>query len=795
MSKVKNNIRREIFDFRNAEYQKKFTDLTEDCQELRTCFTGDKSPKSKSANFFKILDNKFHRSFKKIRIRKGNTFKCNNDEDKLLTSRTKLLHAASVSSTAGSKSLINQKVQLAEIEISRILADKNAKLVTSQLEQIDTLDGSFNQTGMWNIKKRIFPRQKEVPTAKYDPFGNLITGGLALKKLYLRTYKDRLEHRPIREKFADIKILKEELWALRFEKLRKCKTNAWTIKEIEEATKTLKNNQTRDPQGLISEIFKPGVAGTDLKNAIVDLMNMILDTMYIPEELLKADITSIWKKKGSRMELSNDRGIFILSILRKIMDKVLYAHFYPSLDTAMSDSNIGARKKRNVRNHLFMVYGIINDVVRNGIEQVDILIYDLVQAFDSLWLHDCLNDIYDLLPDSKRDRKLALVYQTNRHNLVAVNTPVGLTERIDTPEIVQQGGGWGPIECSVSIDKIGRLSVKNEKYQYFYKKKVKTIPLAMVDDLLAVASCGLESMALNAFIVTQIELKKLKFHTTDKKGRSKCNKLHIGKKDDFCPKLFIHGEKMGTSKAEMYLGDILSADGSNKPNIENRLAKGRGKIAEIMGMIEKISLGKHYFKIALLLRNSIFISSILTNAEVWYHISKAEYNDLEALDRQLLKRICKLPSSAPSAALYLETGAIRISSIIMARRANYLHYLAKLPQNEMLSKFFRCQWFENKEFDWCHQVKSDLQKLNLPSELSLIETKSSFQWKSLVRKQVKAYELKDLIAAKNQLSKLSNIEYDKLSTQSYLLEYEAKRAQMVLRYRIRMSKYKGNFRG
>ena len=45
-----------------------------------------------------------------------------------------------------------------------------------------------------------------------------------------------------------------------------------------------------------------------------------------------------------------------------------------------------------------MVYGIINDVVRNGIEQVDILIYDLVQAFDSLWLHDCLNDIYDLPP-------------------------------------------------------------------------------------------------------------------------------------------------------------------------------------------------------------------------------------------------------------------------------------------------------------------------------------------------------------------------------------------------------------
>ena len=72
------------------------------------------------------------------------------------------------------------------------------------------------------------------------------------------------------------------------------------------------------------------------------------------------------------------------------------------------------------------------------------MIYDLVQAFDSLWLIDCMNDMYDILPGHKHDKKLALVYELNRRNLVAVNTPVGLTERIEIPDIVQQGGGWGP---------------------------------------------------------------------------------------------------------------------------------------------------------------------------------------------------------------------------------------------------------------------------------------------------------------------------------------------------------------
>ena len=96
----------------------------------------------------------------------------------------------------------------------------------------------------------------------------------------------------------------------------------------------------------------------------------------------------------------------------------------------MSDSIIGARKKKNVRNHLFVVYGVINSVLREGRGSVDIQIYDLVQAFVALCLQECMNDLYDCLPEYQRDRKLALIYQTNINNLVAVNTPLGQTKRV-----------------------------------------------------------------------------------------------------------------------------------------------------------------------------------------------------------------------------------------------------------------------------------------------------------------------------------------------------------------------------
>ena len=591
--------------------------------------------------------------------------------------------------------------------------------------------------------------------------------------------------------------MKNELWDLRLESLKQKIPVPWTLEDLEKVTKSLKNNQARDPNGMISELFKPKIAGLDLQRAILDLMNLVQSSLYIPEFMKVSDISSIFKNKGSRMELSSDRGIFTLGILRKILDKLAYFDKYSDLEQNMSDSNIGARKEKNVRNHLFILYGVISSVVREGRGCVDLQIYDLVQAFDGLWLQDCLNDIYDCLPKHQRDRKLALVYETNVNNHVAVNTPVGQTNRVNLSHLVQQGGVWGPMQCSVSIDKIGRECVKNREHIYKYKEKVSIITLAMIDDLLGIAPCGIESLALNTFINTHIELKKLKFHTPGSDGKTKCHKIHVGKKSTFCPTLLVHNTVMPAVHSDTYLGDVICGDGTNKQNIASRVAKGHGRIAQIMSMVEKISLGKHYFKIALLLRDTMFLSAILTNAEVWYRLTESEIAELEMLDKTLLKRIFSVPNTTPSAALYLETGCMRIRTIIKARRVNFLQYLTKLSEEEMLSKFFYCQWYNGAKDDWTTQVKLDLAELGLPSNLETLKSKSTLSWKNLVKKNAKEYELQKLLEIKESKnkSKMKNLKYEKLELQPYLVELEVKMAKNLFKYRVKMAEFGGNFKG
>ena len=159
-----------------------------------------------------------------------------------------------------------------------------------------------------------------------------------------------------------------------------------------------------------------------------------------------------------------------------------------------------------MKNRLFIIHGVINSVIRGKEECIDIQIYDLEKAFDALWLDDCLNDLFDTLAEDHRNDKIALLYESNKENHVAVNTSVGLTSRVNRPKIVHQGGTWGPVLCSYTIDTIGKKSRNRGEFFYKYKGTVRVLPLAMVDDINGISKCGIESVALNTFINAQIEM-------------------------------------------------------------------------------------------------------------------------------------------------------------------------------------------------------------------------------------------------------------------------------------------------
>ena len=151
----------------------------------------------------------------------------------------------------------------------------------------------------------------------------------------------------------------------------------------------------------------------------------------------------------------------------------------------MSDCQVGARKGRSVRNHIWNLNGIICDVLsRKHNIPVDVQIFDYKQCFDSLWFEECLHDMYN---GGLTDDKFALLYNVNSHVKVAVKTPVGKTERGSITNSVIQGDVFGPMLCAKQIDEIGKECLDSCKYTYKYKSEIDIPPLIMLDYLISVS--------------------------------------------------------------------------------------------------------------------------------------------------------------------------------------------------------------------------------------------------------------------------------------------------------------------
>ena len=168
----------------------------------------------------------------------------------------------------------------------------------------------------------------------------------------------------------------------------------------------------------------------------------------------------------------------------------------------------------------------------------------------------------------------------------------------------------------------------------------------------------------------------------NEKGKTKCHVIHVGKQNSPCKKLKVHNSLMQFVNNDTYLGDVLDSQGSNMPNIQKKVSKGIGLINQIMNILDTVSLGYHYIKIALLLRESILLNGMLTSVEVLHNLRESEIQEFQYIDKLLLRKILQSKISTPWESFYLELGIIPIKFIIKAKRIKFLHYILSRSESK-----------------------------------------------------------------------------------------------------------------
>ena len=187
-----------------------------------------------------------------------------------------------------------------------------------------------------------------------------------------------------------------------------------------------------------------------MKLDTLKLMNKVKNTEG-PKALQICNITSIYKDKGPRKYFDSYRGIFHVTFLKSILDRLIYNDINETGDSNLSDCNVGNRKGRNIRDHIFVLNAILKSIKRKTEEAVDIGVYDVKKCLDTLLANKALNDAYEL---ALKNDKFLLVYMSNKHASIAITSSIGTSTQINIYNTIMQGTVWMGVLSTGTMEKL-----------------------------------------------------------------------------------------------------------------------------------------------------------------------------------------------------------------------------------------------------------------------------------------------------------------------------------------------------
>ena len=380
--------------------------------------------------------------------------------------------------------------------------------------------------------------------------------------------------------------------------------------------------------------------------------------------------------------------------------------------------------------------------------------------------------------------KFILISNSNKSGNVSIKLPWGKNSKsFDINNVEMQGTVLAPLKCAASIDMIGKEALKeNHSILYKYKKCVTIPPLSMIDDILAVTNCSVNSLKMNSIVEAKLRTKNLQL------GSNKCFHMHVGKRDRECKNLTVNNSTMNTTTKEKYLGNILSANGKIDENIAERYNRGIGLVNHIISMLKEVHFGRYYFEMALLFRNSILINGMLFSIEALYGLKSKHLEMLEGCDKYFFRKIFNAHSKTAIEAFYIETGTLPLRFAIIARRLMFFWNILNKSDSELAKQVYEAQRVAPLPNDWVSQIEDDLQFCNIHLSETEIKMMKRTKFKALVSDRISEEGHKYLENLKASHSKSKGLSVQ-MKMQSYLRNQDISLQEKQLLFKFRTFTY------
>jgi hypothetical protein len=478
-------------------------------------------------------------------------------------------------------------------------------------------------------------------------------------------------------------------------------------------------------------------------------------------------ISPIYKNKGSKKDLVNQRGLFLTLVISKIFERLVMDRIK---GTAKSISKLqaGGTENRSTYDQTFILRSFISHAKYIGIT-LFLTLYDFKQCFDNLWLEDSILSLWKL---GLATDMLPIIYKMNEESKITVKTPIGNTNSFNVPCVCKQGTVLIPPICSASIaecceeHKTGGASIGQLRIQ----------SLAFMDDLMDMNTTVSDVHASH---------EETKFFSKKKKmplNEDKCVVLAINSKHPHpMPVLSINNKILKIKDEATYLGDVFNSKGDNRSLIKDRKNNATRCLVSCMAECYTITGGLKAIESLLLLYQSVYLPTIISNCEAWDNLTKTDINQLQVLQMKFLKRIMQTPKSTPNCILLLELGVLPIENVIRSRQLNYLHRILNLEETHPVKRAYEEQKKFTAEENWVKEMAATRIRFSITESDEEIKQLTKPEWKRIVCRQVKKVALEELL--EQRLKKGAAIIYEQLDTKKYFKELSAGDARLMFKLR------------
>jgi hypothetical protein len=178
-------------------------------------------------------------------------------------------------------------------------------------------------------------------------------------------------------------------------------------------------------------------------------------------------------------------------------------------------------------------------------------------------------------------------------------------------------------------------------------------------------------------------------------------------------------------------------------------------------------------------------------------VTKSQLEQLEVMDRMLLRQVLSAHSKTGLEWIMADTGKLDLRSLIQMRRLMYLWHLLSRDESELIRRIYTTQKVSNSVGDWVRLVDADKTELGITLSDMEIQGVSKNVFQKFVKKKVKINMLKNLSELKRKHSKAKFLSCAELKPANYIQDsrFNTKEKQLLFKLRSKTLDVKENFRG